>query len=167
MPGAFVRGLICLGLCQCGLVSCAPAQFWVTQTPGPCPCPCNCGPGMGVMPSAIAPQLMYSESAPPLYGSGASPMMPHRPCPPWRPCGPEDSFGGNWWVKQGFGGADYRPACARHDECLASGQHSRYCCDRQFLDDLDAACCNSSNPWLCRLKAREYYLGVRLFGWMY
>jgi hypothetical protein len=48
-----------------------------------------------------------------------------------------------------------------------SGCTSRKCCDKLFLWELDASCDYSAFPILCRMKARQYYLGVRLFGWMY
>ena len=38
-------------------------------------------------------------------------------CPPWRPCGPGNPYGGNRLIPQGFYGADFRPACAAHDAC--------------------------------------------------
>lgn len=117
------------------------------------------------------PQPTISPVSPPVimdYGTPAyAAPMPRRSCPPWRPCGPQESFGGNWWVKQGFAGADFRGICANHDACLMSGCYSRKECDRMFLAGLDQACDCSRFPILCRIKAREYYLGVRLFGWMF
>ena len=84
-------------------------------------------------------------------------------CPPWRPCGAGNSFGGNRLVPQGFFGVDFRPACATHDACLASGA-SRRDCDRRFYGQLKSACSNSSNPALCRAKAFQYFVAVRLFS---
>jgi hypothetical protein len=131
----------------------------------------------------LLPNLSVAQSTPPLnptspliptgpvifdYGTPAfAAPMPQRRCPPWRPCGPQGSFGGNWWVMQGFAGADFRGACANHDACLMSGCYSRKECDRMFLAGMDQACDCSRFPILCRIKAREYYLGVRLFGWMF
>ena len=73
----------------------------------------------------------------------------------------------NWLVMQGFAGADFRRACSTHDDCLASGCYPRKMCDQIFLAELDNACNCSAFPILCRIKARECYLGVRLFGWMF
>lgn len=87
-------------------------------------------------------------------------------CPPWRPCGPGNSFGGNRLVQQRFFGADMRPACATHDACLASGA-SRRQCDRQFLGNMNGACENSRHPFLCRVKAFHYFTSARLFGGLY
>lgn len=84
-------------------------------------------------------------------------------CPSWRPCGAGNSWGGNQLVPQGFYGADFRPACARHDECLLSCTCRRDC-DRQFLCDMNAACECSSHPHKCRMKARCYYAMARLLG---
>ena len=171
MRAALPPSLISVCLCLFGMVNPGFAQSWGPAT-SVAP-PCGCGPTTIIAPSTIAPQPMFYDAPPPVfydpgYGyNSMAPAMPRRPCPPWRPCGPGESFGGNRLFKQGYAGADFRPACAQHDACLMSGRCSRYQCDRQFLDNLDAACCCSSRPWLCRLKARKYYLGVRLFGWLY
>jgi hypothetical protein len=87
-------------------------------------------------------------------------------CPPWRPCGPGNSFGGNRLLPQGGFGADFRPSCATHDACLASGR-SRRECDREFYNSMNCACENSRHPFLCRVRAFRYYAGVRLFGGLY
>lgn len=113
-------------------------------------------------PPVMSPPVVYDYG----YDTPMAPT-PYRPCPPWRPCGPKDSFGRNWLIPQGFLGADFRPACANHDACLASGCYSRKACDRMYLANLDCACNDSMFPFLCRLEARKCYLGVRLFGWMY
>ncbi|MDR3619329.1 MAG: hypothetical protein P4L85_08260 [Paludisphaera borealis] len=80
-------------------------------------------------------------------------------CPPYRPCGVGETWGGNRLVKQGFFGADFRPACQAHDTCEASPRD----CDRQFLCDMYAACESSTNPGKCRKKARSYFLGSRVY----
>lgn len=120
-------------------------------------------------PSIVLPPAPQAVSPPVIVDYGyAAPMVPeyHR-CPPWRPCGPGNSFGENWLVPQGFAGADFRPACSRHDACLMSGCYSRKACDRMFLADMDCACNCSMFPLLCRLEARKCYLCVRMFGWLY
>src|SRR6266567_2094390 len=59
-------------------------------------------------------------------------------CPPWRPCGPGNTWGGNRLVRQGFYGADFRPACACHDACLKTCA-SRCDCDQQFYRNMCSA----------------------------
>jgi hypothetical protein len=80
-------------------------------------------------------------------------------CPSYRPCGVGDSWSGNRLVKQGFFGADFRPACQAHDTCEAAPRD----CDRQFLSDMYATCDSSTNPRKCRKKARSYFLGSRVY----
>jgi hypothetical protein len=80
-------------------------------------------------------------------------------CPPWRPCGAGNSWGGNRLVPQGFYGADFRPACLQHDTCELSDRQ----CDRQFLGAMYSACETSTHPALCRMKARRYYLASRIW----
>jgi hypothetical protein len=82
-------------------------------------------------------------------------------CPPWRPCGPGHTWGGNWLIPQGFYGADFRYACASHDACLQTCT-PRFLCDQQFLYNMYAACNCSSNPRACYRKARCYYRMARL-----
>src|SRR5690606_4207497 len=46
------------------------------------------------------------------------------------PCGPP---GLEWMFPQGFAGADFRYACARHDMCYTYGAYGgRRACDQQF-----------------------------------
>jgi hypothetical protein len=87
-------------------------------------------------------------------------------CPWWRPCGPGNSFWGNRLIGQGFGRANFRPACASHDACLAAGI-PRHQCDGQFLANMNSACNQSQHPVLCRLKAFKFYAGSRVFGGLY
>ena len=87
-------------------------------------------------------------------------------CPPWRPCGPGNSWGGNHLIPQGFYGADFRAACQGHDMCYASCANRRDC-DLQFLRNMECACECSDNPAACRRKARCYYMAARLFGGFY
>lgn len=161
-----------------GVTPLAPPPSDLKASPLPTPAPQSTSnsapvPSSGTFApptSTLSTPAPYGLSAPPMtiydYGVPVSPM-PRRACSPWRPCGPDESFGGNWLFKQGFHGADFRPACASHDDCLMSGCMSRKDCDRIFLLQLDNACRYSQFPILCRLKARQYYLGVRLFGWLY
>lgn len=77
------------------------------------------------------------------------------------PCGP---VGLEWAVPQGFAGADFRPACARHDRCYGTPGVSRAECDRNFHRGLRCACKNSRHPILCRVTADTMFVATRLFG---
>lgn len=141
----------------CGLLVIACGILAASAVTGSAQDGCGCSP-TGYLPTYSAPGPMpggYAGS----YSSAGS-------CPWWRPCGPGNSNGGNRLFAQGFYGADFRPACANHDACLASGL-SRKQCDRQFLADMQASCATSSNPELCMRKAQKYYIGARLFGGLY
>ena len=77
------------------------------------------------------------------------------------PCGPR---GLEWAIPQGFAGADFRPACARHDRCYTIPGTSRRVCDNQFHRDLRCACNNSRHPILCRMMANTMGVVTKLFG---
>ena len=77
------------------------------------------------------------------------------------PCGPR---GLEWAVPQGFAGADFRPACARHDACYSASGVTRGQCDRQFRRDLHRACGHSRCPILCHVTAETMSVVTRLFG---
>jgi hypothetical protein len=81
-----------------------------------------------------------------------------------RPCGPEGLPPAlRALVPQGFRGADFRPACRKHDQCYVYGE-SKKSCDRQFLNQLKNACGSSARPRACRRRVRRMYVAVRLFG---
>lgn len=69
-------------------------------------------------------------------------------------------------VPQGFGGADFRPACNQHDLCYGTLGVSRSFCDDQFSRDLMRSCTLPSvqNPLRCLEGAAIYSTGVRVFG---
>lgn len=96
----------------------------------------------------------------------ASALPARAECPPWRPCGPQNSWGGNRLIPQGFYGADFRSACAAHDACYQTCADRRDC-DRQFLCNMQSACDCSANPRACYRKAKFYYMSARLFGGVY
>jgi hypothetical protein len=98
------------------------------------------------------------------YAPGSPYDLPPRTCPPWRPCGPANSFGANWLFYQGAYGADFRTACQNHDDCLMNPWNSRYGCDRAFYEAMAAECANSAHPGLCLWKAQKYYVSVRMLG---
>ncbi len=71
-----------------------------------------------------------------------------------RPCGPDSMTGPlRLLVPQGVFGADFRPACRRHDACYDSPGASKDVCDRAFLTEMRSACANSRTPRLCRFVA--------------
>ena len=77
---------------------------------------------------------------------------------------------GTEWVPDGFAGADFGPACNRHDDCYASSSSTdRKDCDEALKDGLDAACKDEFawyNPTreVCLEAAYGYYLAVRQWG---
>lgn len=85
-------------------------------------------------------------------------------CPPWRPCGWGNTWGGNRLIPQGFRGVDFRSACQTHDDCYANGCNRRIDCDRQFRSEMFSACDCSNHPGLCRMRARYFYTTARLLG---
>ncbi len=81
------------------------------------------------------------------------------------PCGPDWIVGADRaLIPQDWAGANFRPACARHDACLNCGYASRRQCDRQFARDLRDSCRNSAQPWECRRVARLMNRAVRSYG---
>jgi hypothetical protein len=81
------------------------------------------------------------------------------------PCG-ADSMGpvAKKLIPQEFRGADFRPACRRHDNCYDTPGSNKRECDRQFLHDLQCSCKYSENPIACRCVARMFYVSVKLGG---
>ncbi|APZ91752.1 hypothetical protein Fuma_01343 [Fuerstiella marisgermanici] len=81
------------------------------------------------------------------------------------PCGPDWIVGSDRaLIPQTWHGADFRPACARHDACLSGCCQNRRQCDRQFASELRQACRNSSRPWECRRVTRLMAKAVRSYG---
>lgn len=75
-----------------------------------------------------------------------------------RPCGPDSLTGPlRLLVPQGFAGADFRPACRRHDGCYDTPGSSKAACDRGFYEDMRSACSQSRFPRLCRCVAKAVY----------
>ena len=71
-----------------------------------------------------------------------------------RPCGPDSMTGPlRLLVPQGVYGADFRPACRRHDACYDTPGTSKAACDRAYRAEMRSACANSRTPRLCRLVA--------------
>ena len=80
-----------------------------------------------------------------------------------RPCGPSSMQGPlRYLIPQGVAGADFRPACRRHDACYGVPGVDRNQCDKQFLRDMQCACKNSRHPICCRITARLMYAATRV-----
>ena len=56
-------------------------------------------------------------------------------------------------IPQEFHGADFRPACRKHDACYRTPGVDKRACDRQYGRDMQAACNCSSRPICCRVVA--------------
>lgn len=69
------------------------------------------------------------------------------------------------YVPEKYKHFDFGDACQRHDDCYAERTLSRYKCDRQFYRDLKRECAELDRGYYrCRIAARTYYTGVRIFG---
>ncbi len=77
-----------------------------------------------------------------------------------RPCGPGYV---NLLYPQGFMGADFKPACRRHDRCYQSST-SRRTCDKRFFRELDRACRKSRFKLGCRMTTSLMKSAVKVFG---
>lgn len=73
-------------------------------------------------------------------------------------------------VPDSYLGANFRPACDKHDKCYSrSSTTDRLTCDNRLLGDLNKACTSKFgkfNPlrYGCLDMAGKYYLGVRALG---
>jgi hypothetical protein len=74
------------------------------------------------------------------------------------------------FVPDSFGLANFAPACQAHDLCYSSST-DRLTCDLILLRGLQAACNvypeGSSLRMTCYTVASIYFVGVRLFGWIF
>ncbi len=81
-----------------------------------------------------------------------------------RPCGPDSLTGPlRMLIPQGVGGADFRPACRRHDACYDTPGSNKTQCDRRYRREMLGTCRNSRHPILCRMTANLMY-GFTAFG---
>lgn len=76
-------------------------------------------------------------------------------------------------VPDGYGAANFKPACDKHDKCYGSSA-DRITCDKKLRSNLKAAC-KAAYPNLilpgvaeeynkCMAMSNIYYEGVRKFG---
>jgi hypothetical protein len=88
--------------------------------------------------------------------------------PTYNGCGPE---GGSIKIPQGYGKADYRPACNGHDLCYEDCGSSKSTCDDNFHDGMDDSCAaaypgtlNALLRFGCYERSYAYYQAVSQFG---
>jgi hypothetical protein len=60
------------------------------------------------------------------------------------------------YVPDGFGSADFTPACRKHDDCYGTCGNKKAMCDQNFRNDLMTQCAKAGNGWLCRKVAAGY-----------
>lgn len=80
-----------------------------------------------------------------------------------RPCGPADSKIKKF-IPQGWRGAEFKPACRKHDACYVMPGTNRVVCDKQFQQDLLASCANSKRPRQCERVVNLMHKAVDRFG---
>jgi len=81
------------------------------------------------------------------------------------PCGPNWILGADrLLIPQEWYGANFRPACNKHDACVRIPGQSRFQCDRRFWRDIRSECRYSARPQECRRVAGAMYLVSRFFG---
>ena len=68
-----------------------------------------------------------------------------------RPCGPNNRVLLRLFIPQSVFGANFRPACWKHDDAYNSSGISKADSDQVFLADLLCACEHSLTPRLCSL----------------
>lgn len=83
-------------------------------------------------------------------------------------CGP-NNWVGNLVPESPWGGANFHPACLKHDACYNQVSYTnRYDCDVAFRYNMYAACSAAGKGATCRGVASTYYYAVRDFGrWFY
>lgn len=62
------------------------------------------------------------------------------------------------------GGIHVNESCRNHDRCYGTSGSDRTACDRKFLDEMLAACANSTSPGSCRAAAYGYGAAVNTLG---
>ena len=73
-------------------------------------------------------------------------------------------------VPDSYFGANFRPACDKHDACYSTPSHTdRLVCDQELKRNLSSACVHhfgKKNPlrYSCLGQAKIYYAGVRKLG---
>ena len=80
-----------------------------------------------------------------------------------RPCGTNKGIVSKL-IPQRWKGADFRSACARHDNCYDTFGVKQANCDDRFREDLLASCEHSRRPRQCRRVSELMYKAVDQFG---
>ncbi|MEE9548735.1 MAG: hypothetical protein V3V68_05205 [Nitrosomonadaceae bacterium] len=82
----------------------------------------------------------------------------------WRPCGAGSSYNPHRLIPQGWKGADFRSACAKHDKHYREQSVTRAQADSEFLQDMLSQSKYSKRPEQAKRVARFMYRAVRRFG---
>ncbi|KKN17627.1 hypothetical protein LCGC14_0963790 [marine sediment metagenome] len=82
----------------------------------------------------------------------------------WRPCGSGSDYRAHRLVPQGWKGADFRSACAKHDHHYRERGITKAQADCEFLQDMLAQCKYSKRPRQAKHVARFMYRAVRRYG---
>ncbi|KKL57081.1 hypothetical protein LCGC14_2238970 [marine sediment metagenome] len=82
----------------------------------------------------------------------------------WRPCGSGSDYRAHRFIPQGWKGADFRSACAKHDKHYREQTITRVQADKIFLQDLLTQSKYSRRPRQAERVARFMYKAVRRYG---
>lgn len=82
----------------------------------------------------------------------------------WRPCGAGSSYRAHRLIPQGWKGADFRSACAKHDRHYREKDVPKAQADREFLRDMLAQAKYSKRPAQAKAVARFMYRATKRFG---
>ena len=82
----------------------------------------------------------------------------------WRPCGSGSDYRAHRFIPQGWKGADFRSACAKHDKHYREQDVTKAQADNEFLRDLLTQSKYSRRPRQAERVARFMYKAVRRYG---
>ena len=82
----------------------------------------------------------------------------------WRPCGSGSDYKAHRFIPQGWKGADFRSACAKHDKHYREQDVTKAQADNEFLRDLLTQSKYSKRPRQAERVARFMYRAVRCYG---
>ena len=82
----------------------------------------------------------------------------------WRPCGSGSDYRAHKFIPQGWKGADFRSACAKHDKHYREQDVTKAQADQEFLQGMLAQAKYSKRPRQAERVARFMYRAVRRYG---
>ncbi len=82
----------------------------------------------------------------------------------WRPCGSGSDYRAHRFIPQGWKGADFRSACAKHDKHYREQDVTKAQADNEFLQDMLIQAKYSRRPRQAERVARFMYKAVRRYG---